>query len=67
MKITVDNLKVGDAFTMPLVNPLGNVHSGIVESIRYAGNYTIIHTVNGGFHRIHNGHIVECQKGSVIL
>jgi hypothetical protein len=67
MRITVDNLKVGQAFTTIQATPYQNVHSGIAVAIRYAGNYTIITTANGGFHRIHNGHIVECQNGNVFL
>jgi hypothetical protein len=67
MRITVDNLKVGEAFSTIQKTPYQNVHSGIAVAIRYAGNYTIITTVDGEWHRIHNGHIVEATNGSVTV
>lgn len=67
MRITVEALKVGQAFTTIQKTPYQNTHSGIAVHIRYAGNYTIITTVNGESHRIHNGQIVECQNGNAFL
>ena len=62
----VENLKVGQAFTESVSqNPYAIPFSGTVATLAYPGNYVIVTTREGGWHRIHKGHTVTVHDSAI--
>jgi hypothetical protein len=59
-----EHLEPGLRFeTIASPNPYANTHKGIVESVFHTESFTIVNTTDGGFHRIHNGRMVNVIPG----
>lgn len=63
----VEALKVGDTFTTSPANPYSIPFSGTVAKIETPGNYIIVTTREGGWHRIHRGHTVSVYPSSILF